>query len=150
MGKTAWDVAATLSAIAQPATPVDYLAATEIGLKKGVSGYSVGVLGAGHPCTTSIFPDDHALRVECEELYSDALERLQPAINPIDCAAVDELVKPSSISDAPWAQIMGCPDDCMTFGDWGWSFDAYAADLKSSKVKTLEDLIEWNNQHPVG
>jgi len=149
MGKSAWDVAATLSVIARPPSPVDYMAAVADGVKKGIQGYRVGILEAGHPGTTSIDPDDHALRAECEQLYKDVIKRLQPVISPIMCPAVDELVQPHDRLGWDEHGWIGLPDDRLVAGDFGPSFEAYVAGLESSEIRSIEDLVKWNDEHPV-
>lgn len=148
MGKSPWDLGTILNAIAKPSQPVDYV--KSILEARPLSDFRVGMLRDAHPCTRDIDPNDHKLKAECETVYERIIGLLKPAVDPVQCPAIDYLVKEEGPrgwnSQGEWTSSI---DALATFYDLGPSLDKYLKGREGGTIQTLEDLVGWNNAHPV-
>jgi hypothetical protein len=147
MGKSPWDLAAVLAVIAKPSYPVNWLAA--VAAKRPLSDFRVGVVRDGFPCTKDFDPTNHALVAECGTWYDNIIERLGVSVDPVVCPALEELVKPHGLfgwdENGKWK---GCPHDLGCAGDQAASMKEYLAGHQPGGLRTVEDLVKWNNANP--
>lgn len=149
MGKSPWDLAAILSVIAKPERPIDYLAAVIDGKQANVTDFRIGVYHDAEPHTYDIDPDNIPLIRECHEYYERVIEKLQPVINPIECEAISEILGTAwEVHRDKTGDLIGHADLMGTTGDFSKDFEKYMRD-HVSPVKTLEEVIEWMEKHPV-
>jgi len=150
MGKSPWDLAAVLSCLKETSDRTDYMDAVKLGSTMHIGSFGVGIVRDAHPCTKDIAPEDTAQRAECTALYDKVIAMLDPVVDPVVCPAVDELAKEHDVvgfdADGNWA---GIPDYLLTFAAFAEGVNEYLANLGTTEIKTFDDIIRWNNDHPV-
>jgi Asp-tRNA(Asn)/Glu-tRNA(Gln) amidotransferase A subunit family amidase len=140
-GKSAFDVAAILSAIARPAT--DYTPFTQLPYND-ISRYRIGVVRDGYEPAI-----DTGLVEEKTMAFEQALELLGGSI------VADSVALPGVADmwlDTKW-DITGRTQDWVInyiFKVEGWqAYIDYLSTTSESHFKTLEDIVKWHNEHPV-
>lgn len=150
MGKSPWDLAAFLDCVTETNSTDSHIAAVQDGAMKGMSDFRVGVVRGGHSCTEGIDPSNTARVAESQALYNRSLAQLQPAIDPVECPAVDKLVDVVFVElDDKGNMTTGSPDDILTLADFSEGVTSYLGGLGETDIKTFDDLLQWQNDHPV-
>ena len=148
IGKSTWDVVAMLETIALPSrdflkyaqAPYDDIATTPIRL-----GIHKAYVRPGDP------PDkgaDAFLKPEAEALWKEALSKLAPIVkaDPADIPDVERLWQNGYPDAAPW--LRG-PNARLLETEMWEAVHEHLGRIENCKVRNLEELVQWNIDHPV-
>jgi hypothetical protein len=99
-------------------------------------------------------PDEQSLVMECLKAYDGIVVRLSPAmahsIDGRDCPALSAFV--NETDDFGWdehGQWRGLREDLACIFELASNFDDYLSGREGGQIETLEDLVKWNDDHPV-
>ena len=134
MGKTPWDVAAILQEIVLPRQNFVQ------DLKADLSNFRFGVLRVVAPdCSV-----EDSTPEECQEakfVYEAALETLANEVRLLDIHQVDGVREILGVN-GPWSVVK--------LVEIYRALEKHLQSIDECEIKSVKDLIEWNNAHPVG
>ena len=151
MGKSAWDIAAMLEVMV-PGDP-SYTQYTSPPFSD-ISRYKLGVPRIGFPSDkpTPLSPADQVTMLEAESRFADALRELKGGIkvDPADIENVEQLW--AAAHEHGWDEAgrwKGSAEHLGINTDVYASLNDHLTSLDDFHLKTIEDLVDWNNAHPV-
>jgi len=145
MGKSAWDVAALLSNLVKPKH--DYTQYTMHPFTD-IRRYRLGVPRVGFE------PQGSALeRKEKRKIFDEALEKLGGAVivDPLNNPQLDEMLRQRQLSKGgdDGEKWHGTWNERLLVNETYEAMNGYLKGLENTEIRCLEDLVRWNNEHPV-